>query len=79
MTETFERAVKAITEAFEREGRVFDEGQAEMLVRATLEAIREPTDCMLDAGWEHTGDPCWKENVADAWRAMVNVALGQKT
>ena len=32
------------------------------------------TDGMLEAGWAHTGDPCWKENVAQAWAVMVAAA-----
>lgn len=43
--------------------------------RRAIEAMREPSDAMLDAGWEHTGDPCWKHNVADAWRVMIDEAL----
>ena len=32
------------------------------------------TDGMLEAGWAHTGDPCWKENVAQAWAVMIAAA-----
>lgn len=45
------------------------------LARATIEAMREPTKEMLEAGWEHTDDPCWREDVAEAWRAMIDAAL----
>lgn len=43
--------------------------------RKAIAAIREPTDAMVQAGWPHTADPCWDSNVADAWRAMIDVAL----
>lgn len=43
--------------------------------RAAIEVMREPTDRMLEAGWPHTADPCWKEDVARAWDAMINAAL----
>jgi len=35
---------------------------------------REPTDKMAEAGFEHTGDPCWQDNVKEAWRAMCDAA-----
>jgi hypothetical protein len=40
-------------------------------VKDILEALREPTGDMLDAGWGHGGTP------ADIWPAMVDSALGQ--
>jgi hypothetical protein len=33
-----------------------------------------PTEDMADAGMAHTADPCWKENVKDAYRAMLAAA-----
>lgn len=32
---------------------------------------RVATEAMARAGWEHTGDPCWLENVGEAWSAMI--------
>lgn len=43
--------------------------------RAALAAMREPTEGMVAAGWPHTADPCWRDHVADAWRAMIDKAL----
>lgn len=87
MSEMIERVAKAlsIADGNHPDARSNDEDEHPMWTlylgdaRAAIEAMREPTGNMLDAGWEHTGDPCWKENVADAWRAMVNVALGQSS
>ncbi len=33
-----------------------------------------PTEAMLEAGFVHTADPCWIEDVAKAYRAMVSAA-----
>jgi hypothetical protein len=44
--------------------------------RVAIEAMREPFSAMTEAGIEHTGDPCWEEDVAKAWRAMVDIASG---
>ncbi len=35
---------------------------------------KEPTEAMLEAGFVHTADPCWIEDVAKAYRAMVSAA-----
>ena len=43
--------------------------------RAAIAAMREPTDAMAEEGFQHTGDPCWPENVKQAWRAMIDTAL----
>lgn len=34
----------------------------------------DPTDEMVEAGFEHTGDPCWHENIKAAYRAMLAAA-----
>ena len=34
----------------------------------------EPTPEMISAGWEHTALPCWSEDVAKAYRAMLSAA-----
>ena len=34
----------------------------------------EPTDEMLEVGWDRVADPCWKEDVAEAYRAMLAAA-----
>lgn len=53
------------------------------VVQAALQAIHDagfavvplvPTEAMLEAGFVHTADPCWIEDVAKAYRAMVSAA-----
>lgn len=38
--------------------------------RAAIEAMREPTDGMMDAGWGQRG-----ERAKDIWRTMIDAAL----
>jgi len=48
-----------------------------LLARAAIEAMREPTEAMVDAGYEaggYTPDP---SNIEGAWRAMIDAALGK--
>ena len=45
--------------------------------RAAIEALREPSDAMVDAAWQHTGHPCWQEDVKRAWQAAITAALGE--
>ncbi len=58
-----------------------DEMSPEEITAAVLSEIenagyvvvpKEPTEAMLEAGFVHTGDPCWLEDVAKAYRAMVS-------
>jgi len=42
---------------------------------AAIEAMREATDAMIDAVWEQTGDPCWRENAIQAWQSGIDAAL----
>jgi hypothetical protein len=45
---------------------------------ALINAMREPTDEMAEAGFQFTGDPCWQDDVKRAWRAMIDESLGGK-
>lgn len=74
MSETIERMAKAMQNS-KAWPAVFQAGTARELARVSLEAIREATVEMKEAGFQHTGDPCWPENVGEAWTAMVNEAL----
>lgn len=53
----------------------YDRSSVVNAARAAIEAMREPSDQMAEAGFQHTGDPCWPENVKEAWRAMIDEAL----
>jgi hypothetical protein len=72
MTEMIERVAEALRGEFEPY-RVFDEGEAERLARAAIEAMREPTAAMWSAEqplWA-LGRPMW-----DWWRDMIDAVLG---
>lgn len=58
----------------------FGEEYGVMLVRAAIAAMREPTDAMVDAGYETImcptcGYSTLKEQAAINWQAMVDKAL----
>jgi len=62
-----------------------DTEKALRMARAALEAIREPTEAMVEAGdaaQTETDGPYAGEQVAMAsfvpWRAMINAALGEE-
>ena len=59
-----------------------------MAARAVIVALQregwavvpmEPTEAMIEAGWPHTADPCWQEDVAKCWRAMIAAARPLKS
>lgn len=47
------------------------------VARAAIEAIRKPTDAMIQRGWQD-GAGGWGEGeeIPDIWRAMIDAALG---
>lgn len=45
------------------------------LARVAIEAMREPTEGMVDAGYDFTADPCWREDFVKAWQACIDEAL----
>lgn len=70
--------------------RVLVDGTIDLLefARATILAMREPTEAMVDAGHERTKDPMGnmheamgigKANARSAWRAMIDKALEEAT
>ena len=67
-----ERVAEAITKAFEDEGRVFDPGQAEVLVRAALVEMKDPdhdmTAALLPPGADRT-------ELLRQWRMVIDAAL----
>lgn len=58
-------------------GGELDQLRLREAARAAIAAMREPTGAMKEAGFEHTGDPCWPENVGHAWSAMIDAALAE--
>lgn len=65
-------------ESLSRYGIVYDEISVDenymRLSRAAIEAMREPTEAMIDAGYDvgYSPDPLPTDEV---WRAMINAAL----
>lgn len=89
---------KAICEEIVRQYRDDDRGkcpagrawweenvQPELIARAALEAMREPTEEMVKAGeqefFEYREEPAdWTlKGTREAWRAMIDTALSEKT
>lgn len=58
-------------------GRVLIDGRIDLpaLMRAAIEAMREPTDAMYDAGDEFVGSLGDAGNAEKVWRAMIDAAL----
>lgn len=82
MTEMVERVARAIERTFDEDcARVFDEGQADTLARAAIEAMRETDDSISGAGGtilqqEMDDDSRYPMVVAvQVWRAMIDAAL----
>jgi hypothetical protein len=52
------------------------------LAKAALLALREPTEGMVEAGWEagrlHYDDLLGRDNFTDAWQAMIDHVLGER-
>ena len=77
MMDMVERVARALEAAFDRDGRVFDQGQALDLARAAIGAMREPTDKMMadmldDDIVGYTPDPADHKKV---WHAGIDAAL----
>lgn len=85
-TAMVERVAAAITAAFEKEGRVFDDGQAEALARAAIAVMREPTPAMGNefmngyVDWETDateGDEWYGDfaKFSTSWEAAIDAIL----
>ena len=62
-----------------RQGDAYCDTQDDMLeaARAAIEAMREPTERMVQAGWATNG---YRGDMTKAeWSAMIDVALGAET
>lgn len=82
MSEIVERGVNAAALEFQK---LVDAGQIilpatadfsiEPMIRAVLKAIREPTEAMIQAGYDECEQGTDREMVAEAWRAMCDEML----
>ncbi len=84
MSEMVERVVRAIMDAPTRNGKMADfihDDEAVTIARAVLTEMREPTDGMVDAGFERLpGYPAsyWEAMQSSTryyWSAMIDAAL----
>lgn len=46
--------------------------------KAAILAMREPSEGMIDVGFQLTGDPCWPEDYKKAWEASIDAALKEE-
>lgn len=70
--EMVDRVAKLIAEYEAKGGHPFTTDQREIdraIARIAIEAMREPTDAMTEAGWKCFGE------VDERYQAMVNAAL----
>jgi hypothetical protein len=44
------------------------------IAEGAIEAMRDPTDAMVDAGWQTSDDVVWMA-LKEAWPAMIDAAL----
>ena len=74
MVERIARAIYAVGPGYLDEGRISDE----VLARAAIEAMREPTPEMIKA-WGNTPNigMNWEDYARDKWRAMIQAALDE--
>lgn len=72
--ETAKRDYKIELEAwgdgtFPKANHIFEEAHA------AIEAMRDPTEAMVDVGMQEFADPCWPENVRAGFGKMIDAAL----
>jgi hypothetical protein len=94
MSEMIERVAKAICKSRSCEGFMCCQNPAQMgrkgcpvkaggyneAARAAIEAMREPTQAMLDVGTDDAGwGDCEESEISYRWNAMVSAALQPAT
>lgn len=83
MPEVVELVARAIYEASNHNKpysllTAFQREKCEREARAAIEAMREPTERMVDIGMQEFQDPCWPENVRCGFGKMIDAALKGK-
>ena len=73
MVEKVARAMAERNNDYDEEGRLQWPAYVDD-ARAAIAAMREPTDAMVDAGWQTSDDVVWMA-LKEAWPAMVDAAL----
>lgn len=81
MTTMIERVARAQAEVIFGKGCPLDDDDY-VRARAAIEAMREPTDAMVDAGFDAGDDTVqgYSENAdpQDTWQAMIDAALNEQ-
>jgi len=81
MTEMVERVRKAIEAHCCEVGFKLRKDAGNLLARAAIEAMREPNFEMVQAGLDSDpqilGQPMFVKQLKDAYRAMIDAALGE--
>lgn len=74
-----ERVARAIADPGKYCGFRGDRGMSEWQARAAIEAMREPSEEMLEAGWQETPSDWWSDDdeggLIPVWHAMIEEAL----
>lgn len=74
-----EFAVQIVADFAEFEEGITDEDKMAEWVRnvrrAAIKSLREPTEAMIDAGYEVCGSTGDASDIPAAWRAMIDVVL----
>ena len=75
MTEMIERVERAIAQCLNEPGQC----SYRDIAHAAIEAMREPSDAMVDAAWASWEDPEGSKGFVGAWQAMIDIALDEKS
>lgn len=73
MTEMIERVAKAIQSALSEGTPGRDPDRMERIARAAIEAMRDPTEAMIDKGYDHVD--YGGTDIEAAWKDMIDAAL----
>lgn len=79
MVERVARAINVLTMSWSDDDEMVVRAQNKVReqARAAIEAMREPTDEMVDAGYHRAKPYLGTETMAQAYRAMITAALGE--
>ena len=73
-----ERVTQALREVLWNYGVQLTKEMDELLARAAIEVMREPTGNQLDAGYAANSERQCDDDLAFGWRAMIDEALREK-
>lgn len=80
MSEMVERVAEAVSKTIDGWQRGEFEGFCDVIARAAIEAMREPTEAMVKEGGFQVSATMTERDIAkDVWAEMINAALGDET